>query len=143
LTRLLLASGLVAACGVLSGCGGPAEDLVPVTGQVTLDGKPLKVGSVSFRPDAARGNTSLHHPTSEIDAEGSYTLVSAGKKGAPPSWYRVLVFADENVQPGTPAHPVAPRWLVPAHYTDEKTTPLSVEVVAGPAEGAYDLKLKK
>src|SRR5262245_48110528 len=96
LAGLLLALALVAAGAVLPGCGGPAEEFFPVTGQVTLDGKPLKVGSVSFRPDAARGNASLHHPTGEIDDQGRYTLVTVGRKGAPPGWYKVLVFADEN-----------------------------------------------
>jgi hypothetical protein len=43
------------------GCGkDEADKFVPVAGKVTLDGKPLSVGSVSFRPDASKGNKSCH-----------------------------------------------------------------------------------
>src|SRR4051812_13406743 len=82
---------------VLSGCKkDETESFLPVTGKVTLDGKPLTVGTVSFRPDVTRGNTSMHIPTGEIDAQGNYTLVTIRKNGAPPGWYKVLVFADAN-----------------------------------------------
>src|SRR5262249_55941911 len=137
--RLLVGVALCSACG----CAGNAEKMLPVAGRVTLDGQPLKTGTVSFRPDPARGNTSLHHPTGEIDPQGYYVLVTVGQKGAPPGWDKGLVFATETARPGAAAPPVRPRGLVPAPYTDEKTTPLSVEVVAPPAEGAYALKVVK
>src|SRR5437016_4916210 len=75
-----LAAVTVGACfWVLAGCG-PREDekFVPVTGRVTLDGRPLSVGAVSFRPDGARGNASMHVPTGDIDAAGNYELVTVG-----------------------------------------------------------------
>jgi len=134
--------GVLCCCGVLSGCGLEAgEQLVPVTGQVTLNGKPLTNGTVAFRPDSAKGNASLHHPTGAIDGQGHYSLAVVRKPGAPLGWYKVLVFADANVPAGTAAHPVMPRWLVPVKYTSEKTTPLAIEVVAAAPEGHYDLKL--
>jgi hypothetical protein len=95
---------------------------------------------VSFRPDPARGNTSQHHPTGEIDANGNYELYTVGKKGAPPGWYKVLVLADLNQKSG-PVHPEMPRWAVHLKYTRPESTDLFVEVVEKPAPGAYDLNL--
>jgi hypothetical protein len=140
--RLLAALCLGGACWASAGCGGGGEKLLPVAGRVTLNDQPLRSGSVSFRPDAAKGNASLHHPTGSIDPQGNYSLFTVGKKGAPPGRYKVLVFADANAQAGA-VHPVPPRWLVPEKYLSEKSTPLAVEVVDAPAEGAYDLKLGK
>jgi hypothetical protein len=117
---------------------------VPVAGKVKLDGKPLTVGTVSFRPDAERGNKSMHIPIGKIDPEGNYELETVGKKGAPPGWYKVLVMADADAQlaPGT-AHPLRPRWLMNPKYADLKTTDLAIEVVENPAAERYDLNVSK
>jgi hypothetical protein len=134
----LLALAAFAACGY----PGQGEKLVPVAGRVTVDGRPLTFGAVSFRPDPSRGNASRHHPTGTIDADGRFELYTTGEKGAPPGWYKVLVFADDN-QAGGPVHPAPPRWAVAAKYTGEQTTDLFVEVVEKPAPGAHDLRLSK
>ena len=128
-----------------TGCGGHSgEKFVPVAGKVTLDGNTLSVGAVSFRPDASRGNASMHVPTGSIDSQGNYELITIGKKGAPPGWYRVLVFADANAVPtGSVPHPLPPRWMMNVKYTDEKTTDLFIEVVEDAQPGAYDLDLSK
>ena len=104
LHRLLALGVLAAACG----CSRQGEKLVPVAGKVTVNGKPLAAGAVSFRPDAERGNTSLHHPTGVI-ADGRFELFTLRQRGAPPGWYKVLVLADEN-QKGGAIHPAMPRW---------------------------------
>jgi hypothetical protein len=135
----LLTVGLVASAVA---CAGPKEHFVKVAGKVTVNGLPLTIGAVSFRPDAARGNRSLHHPTGEIDREGNFELYTVGRKGAPPGWYKVLVFADENQQKGQ-RHPALPRWATDGKYTREETTDLRVEVVEKPAPGAYDLPLTR
>src|SRR4051812_40534827 len=84
----LLTGGVVF---VAAGCA-DGEKLAPVAGKVTVDGKPLTSGSVSFRPDASQGNSSQHQPTGTIDAEGNYELfVPPAKKGAPLGWYKVVV----------------------------------------------------
>jgi hypothetical protein len=111
---------------------------------VKLDGKPLSVGTVSFRPDASRGNTSMHIPTGAIDANGNYELVTVTKKGAPRGWYKVVVFADANsLDPKTASRPLPPVWLMNIKYTDDKTTDLAIEVVGNPSAGVYDLALSK
>ena len=63
-----------------------------------------------------------------------------GKKGAPAGWYKVLVSAFANkIEEG----PVTPRYILEAKYYSPEKTDLSVEVVADPAPGRYDLKVNK
>ena len=132
---LAVGFGLTAA-----GCGSDGENLLPVEGVVTLDGKPLTVGGLTFHPDTSKGNTTLHQPVGELGADGRYKLTSGGKAGAPPGWYKVLVFSSEQMQDSLRGGaPTDPKWLIHRKFTDAKTTPLSVEVVADPKEGAYDL----
>lgn len=122
------------------GCGGSGRpNLVPVVGQVTLDGRPLTSGQVVFHPDGARGNTSLDEPRGPIDAQGRYELSTVGQKGVVPGWYKVAVIATE---PFDPQHPyVLPKSLVPVRYNDPSASGLTREVTASAAPGAYDLKL--
>jgi hypothetical protein len=132
------ATGLAAAL-LAAGCGPGGEPFHPVEGRVALaGGRSPFPGSVSFRPDPARGNTSKHHPTAELDPDGRFRLVTAGRPGAPPGWYKVLVFSAEKVGDGPYGGPTLPKWRTSPRYTDEATTPLAVEVVPDPPPGAYD-----
>jgi hypothetical protein len=133
------------ALGALSlGCGGDDEvgKLYPVSGRILVDGKPLTgvgQGSVSFHGDGAKGNQTMHIPTGAIDPEGKFELVTVGRKGAPPGWYKVLVSASANKPE---EGPVMPRRLLDDKYYDVQKTDLSIEVVAKPSPGAYDLNVK-
>ena len=133
--RLFVAAVFLAG---LAGCG-KKGGLCPVEGNVTVGGKPLTTGSVIFKPDADKGNTSKHEPRGTIDSEGHYQLVTANKPGAPPGWYKVAVVAAVP----NPDNMYAPPkdYLVPSDYLDANTSGLSFEVVADPAPGAFDLKL--
>lgn len=133
-----LAVLLFGSAGVaMVGCTGGGESLAPVAGKVTVAGKPLKTGSVSFRPDVSKGNKSMHQPNGAIDAEGNFVLfVPPDRKGAPLGWYKVVVSAFDDPWPGKPL-----KSFVDMKYADEKTTPLTVEVIATPEPGRYDLKL--
>jgi hypothetical protein len=131
---------ILCACGLLAlaGCGG--LKLVPVSGKVMLGDKPLKGGGVSFIPDASKGNTARVSCTGRIDSQGHYQLATSAVrgsdsgKGAPLGWYKVTLL---TTLPGSP------EISVNSKYLDPETTPLSVEVVADPSPGAYDLKLTK
>lgn len=128
-----LCAAVLAGCRDDSGVG----KTVPVVGVVSVDNKPVPAGSVSFRPDKAKGNESRHEPAGDIDAQGRYKLYTAGKEGAPPGWYKVAVISAEP-----DAYP--PKKLyAPPKYGDIATSGLSVEVVEGAPPGAYDLKLSK
>jgi hypothetical protein len=131
-------------CGDDSGVG----PTIPVVGKVTIQNVPLsaKQTVVLFKPDASRGNTSSFEPTGTVDADGNYSVKTKGKNGAPPGWYTVVVTARDEaspVHPQNPQHRPSAKSLVPAKYGLEKTSGLSIEVVANPAPGAYDLKLSQ
>jgi len=126
----------------LLGCSAPPSELLhPVSGHVTHAGKPLATGTVSFRPDGAKGNKSPHHPTGSIGAEGKYTLFTAGKPGAPPGWYQVVVYAHEPALDSGGAHPGLPKSLIPTRYSTTES-PLFREVLENGAPGAYALSLE-
>lgn len=128
---------------LLLGCSSPPTELLhPVNGVVTHAGKPLATGTVSFRPDVAKGNKSLHHPTGSIGVDGKFTLFTAGKPGAPPGWYKVVVNAHEPALDSGGAHPGMPKSIIPVRYSGFETTPMAVEVLEKPAAGHYDLKLE-
>lgn len=133
--RLLAVVALSLACG----CGDSVGPCHAVEGGVRVDGKPLRgmTGFVTFLPDKARGNNTPFSPRGELDREGRYTLSTKGKPGAPPGWYKVVLTA---MPPG--AERDNARLAINLRYTVEKTTPLTREVVADPAPGAYDLDLK-
>jgi hypothetical protein len=133
---------LLCGCGDNSGVG----KTYPVSGKITFNRDPLTAESVSvlLKPDGSRGNTTLFEPVGMVDEEGNYRVVTRGKDGAPPGWYKVIVAAHD----GAIQHPKGPRnkrpvahSLLPARYGSPKTTDLAFEVVENPVPGAYDLKL--
>jgi len=135
---------LIAACSTLlvafltTGCGGSGATLHPVSGKVTADDQPLPKGSVRFVPDASKGNTAKEEPVGEIGAGGVYTLLSTGGAGAPAGWYKVSVISADTPDS---TKPLAAKSYVGKKYNDPQTSGLSVEVVASPSPGAYDLKV--
>jgi hypothetical protein len=134
---------VLAACllAALVGCGGDGVGTCyPVGGKVSIEGKPVrgKAGTVRLKPDVAKGNKSPFDALGSIDREGKYTVVTRGKDGAPPGWYKVVVAV---VQPNSGEAFDTP--VVKMDYLSEQKTPLTFEVVANPATGAYDLNLKK
>jgi hypothetical protein len=128
----------MAGLSVLLGCtdGSGIPECVPVSGIVSLDGKPLTDGNVIFRGTAPGGGPLPYEPIGMIGPHGEYSLITRHKPGAPVGQYRVLVYWDE---PG--AGWQKPKSRLPAKYSDDRKTPLAVEVVAHPAPGAYDLKM--
>ena len=128
--RWLVALGVVVV--TLSGCGGVGT-LYPVSGKVTVDGQPLPDGQLSFVADAEKGNKTTVIPFAKIK-DGSYSLTTKGKPGAPAGWYKIMVMTQ---YPGGPAKAV----VLPRRYTDAGKSRLSVEVVPASQPGAYDLKL--
>jgi len=124
-----------------SGCSGGSSGLVPVSGKVTVDGKPLTSGWVSFRPDKTKGNTSAEEPNAEINSQGEYTLRTRGKPGAPPGAYKVVVSSSGAVTPDNTKVAAESKPLVNLTYSNPDTTTLTMTVVDKPEPGHYDLKL--
>jgi hypothetical protein len=134
--RPLCPARLSGALGVLvlalSGCGGVGT-LYPVSGKVTVDGKPLQDAQLSFVPDKEQGNQTPATPFGKVK-DGNYSLTTKDKAGAPAGRYKVMVMTR---YPGGPEKPAE----LPRRYTDPGKSGLAVEVVPSPAPGAYDLKL--
>jgi len=125
---ICLSAGFVIAICLLAGCGGEAgPKIFPVTGQVTLDGKPLVKAMVQFRPVDGRSSYA------ETDAEGRFTLsYSARQPGALPGSHQVLITtASETETPAseqqeTPQTVFTPEKL-PKRYNAESKLTATVE----------------
>jgi hypothetical protein len=112
-----------------------------VAGRLLLDGEPLagKEGAVVLKPDAGKGNKAAATPAGVLQRDGTFTVITKGRPGAPLGWYKVVVTATEPaVNPNEDARP-----SVDARYLTAATTPLAIEVVARPAPGRYDLQLMR
>lgn len=121
---------------LLIGCGpGPSEKLYPVKGTVTIDGAPLPAGTVTlFRG----GDTAGPLISGSIGADGTYSLQTEDKAGAPKGDYQVAVFASIAKDSTSP-----PEELAPARYNDPTKSGLKITVSESPPAGAYDLQLTK
>ena len=135
-TLILLVIGIVA---IAAGCNSKDEKLAPVSGIVTVGGRPIPSGNVTFYPESSKGAAGLHQPNGVIDASGRFELyVPDSKKGAPLGKYKVVVYAVDDPQPGKPN-----KYFANKKYADIATTTLSIEVVQNPEPGRYDLKLER
>ena len=115
-----------------AGCRGPAVGpCVPVQGKVTLAGKPLVGGTVSFV--ALDGDANRPRPEGEVDPQGLYAVRTGGTDGAPVGKYRVIVTTSGlDKKQDAQFNPV---------YSHAEKSPLLVQVTENPPAGAYDLKL--
>jgi hypothetical protein len=146
--RLLLAAPLVF-CVVAGGGCGKSEPLYPVSGKVMLRDGALTGGVVTFIPDDSKGNKTKLSPTGKIGSDGSYSLTSEGRSGAPLGWYKVTVNSDTPGMGGgtapDPNKPSLPTGQDTAKFDpsfkDAARTKLRIEVVASASAGHYDLKL--
>jgi hypothetical protein len=127
INRLLVGFVVVLALG----CGGGSKGVVPVSGKVTLDGKPLPNATVMFSPIADPGSIDAGPGSSaKTNEKGEYTLqASTGKKGAQVGKHRVTISSlspqitegDERPRGGPPLVD-----KIPAKYRD-----MTREVPAG------------
>lgn len=136
---------LVSVC--LFGCSGgdgvkPLPNLVPVSGTVTYEGKPLSQGTISLAPvDPA---AKLQVASGDIK-NGSFTLTTTvSAPGVMMGKYKALIKSiDGNTAAAMPApgQPAAkPKSLIPEKYGDLNKTDLEVEVKKGMAPLKFDLK---
>ena len=109
-----------------------------VTGKATVDGSPLTLGSVRFVPDPAKGNKATVEPIGQIGADGTYTLYTNNKAGAPPGWYKVAINATEIPDS---SRPFSGKSLIAQKYNSPDSSGVSIEVKSSSKAGDYDLKL--
>ncbi len=90
---------LVAASLLLAAVGGCGNGLARVSGQVTLDGQPLRADSdtritVQFQPASGTGPSGV----GLVDQNGSYSLSTGSQNGLPPGDYVVACSASQLVK---------------------------------------------
>ena len=144
----------------MHGCGGPERpETAPVTGQVTVNGKPLEKGTIQFIPTNGRlamgqivkGNYSLT-TFEENDGAllGNHVVtvtameVSRNKKlpkfeppaDATPSRIRVLEAEWLERHGGR----IKVKWHAPEKYSDSRTSPLTAEI--SPGENVKDFSIE-
>jgi len=107
-----------------------------VSGKVALGDKPLSGGQVTFQPDDAKGNKAQGMFAGPIGSDGTYSITTDGKPGAPLGWYKVTV---GTMVPGGKPNP----FPINSKYTNPMQSGLTVEVVENAPAGKYDLKVTK
>lgn len=127
---------VVLAAAVCCGCGTNRPELAAVEGVVSLDGRPLRRGTVTFESPGRRPATARVEDGRIVEA----TTYRPGD-GVPTGEHRVAVTAREEapvaapVNPGVakalPAQAMAGRLLVPPRYTDPATSGLTVKIAGG------------
>lgn len=115
---------LLAAAVVSLGCGKDKRNIVPLTGKVTFDGKPLQFGAVTILHDHGQPATAVIQP------DGTFTMATLGEgDGAVVGKWRVRVVCYENQDPSkTEGAVMLGKLLIPERYTDIETSGLTVEV---------------
>lgn len=109
------------------GCG-PATDLLPVSGAVTLNGVPLDGGSIQL---VSHGSQNLHSAGASI-RNGEFNIPQ--EKGLPPGTYLVMISApDESaplvasrVAPGERGAPPSAPERIPAEYNINSSKTIEV-----------------
>jgi hypothetical protein len=102
-----------------------------VQGNVTLGGQPLVGGLVTFIPMNTEGERP--RPEGVIDAQGHYSLKTAGKEGAPAGEYRAIVTTSgQDKNQDSRFDPLYSHW---------QKSPLVLRVAENAPPGTYDLKL--
>jgi hypothetical protein len=109
-----LAIGCLAAILVIAGCQqGPT--MVPVTGKVLYNGKPLKFGSVVFQPPSGQP------AQGEIQSDGTFTLSTyRPQDGAVVGKHKVRITCYESQRPGAkemPGEQMLGKMLIPEKYS--------------------------
>lgn len=121
--RSVLAFAIVLAISLpLAGCGDGRSALVPVSGQVLIDGKPLDYGFVRF---SAAGN---RPSIGRIGPDGQFTLTCYDPgDGAIVGQHRVAVLSQE------PTGGEHIKWHAPKKYANYSTSGLT-EDITGPTD---------
>jgi hypothetical protein len=108
LAMIMTKSRIVAylACSVIlvacfAGCGKTGPELAPVTGRITLDGKPLENADISFQPDNSKPPSA-----GRTDANGHYELAyKRGVTGGTVGSNSVQITISTDVVPNAPSIP--------------------------------------
>ena len=122
----------------LIGCGQSGPAVHPVSGTVTVGGKPVQNVQVTFMPT----EPSRPIASGNVDADGRYVLTSGAtnRSGAVAGAYKVVLSQldgasqqelDARYTSGTGGPPPVPKAAFPDEYKSAETSPKQVDVAAG------------
>jgi hypothetical protein len=117
----------------MSGCG---NGLADVSGQVTLDGHPLRAEpgkvrvTIQFQPASGVGPTAI----GLADENGNYVLGTGSQTGIPPGDYLVACSAGEILSDAVPHGKMIARPITDSKYANAKTSGLRFTVQSGSNE---------
>jgi hypothetical protein len=136
--RGLLLTLFPLACALLAGCSSKTP---PVSGRITLNGKPLAKASVTFAPVATKGEQEPGPSSAGItDENGRYSLTLIGQsgRGAMIGKHKVMIALQQEIDTADDT-PVKLKQL-PLKYNGQTT--LEFDVPAGGTDKAdFDLKV--
>lgn len=133
----------------ICGCGTPPFQ--PISGMVTLDGKPLPHCKVGFFPDVTEFKPDTHGFAFGMSNEkGEYEAQHPkGDKGIYAGKYKVFfeAWVDKKGNPISPESkpsevPGGVKNCVPAKYESPETTPITASVGSGGGKFNFDLSSK-
>jgi hypothetical protein len=125
--RIPFAGALTVALCALIGCGDSGPKVVPVSGTVTIDDKPLTFGYVQVMPANWRA------ATGKIGPDGKFTLTTTAEgDGCVTGTHPVSILASESLGPD------ALKWHAPKAYADAAASKLTA-TISGPTQ---DLKIE-
>lgn len=122
----------------LIGCGQSGPAVHPVSGIVTVGGKPVQNVQVTFMPT----EPSRPIASGNVDADGRYVLTSGAtnRRGAVAGAYKVVLSqldgaaqaeVEARYTSGTGGPPPVPKAAFPDEYKSVESSPKQVDVVAG------------
>lgn len=101
--------------------------MVPVAGQVLIDGQPLTRGVIRFAPEGGRGSMGA------INGDGRFQLGSyAADDGALIGTHKVMIIAREQITE------TSAKWYAPKQYASFQTSGLTAKIT----KPTDDLKLE-
>jgi hypothetical protein len=116
---------------MFAGCRDGRQATYPVSGQVTIEGKPAAGADLRFY-ETRGGTPSLSRPYATTDAEGRFVVSTYGMHdGAPPGEYRVTVSWKGPLDRISPDQRDAMPERLPARFADPSTSGIQVSIVRG------------
>ncbi len=106
------------------GCSRDTHHMAPVSGRVTLNGKPLTTGVVATLPNSGRGAKGV------INSDGTFTLGTySTNDGALVGAHKVGVASFDETKGRGPESPNG-KLLIPDRYLNPQSSGLTIEVKA-------------
>lgn len=138
---------VVSSLAVIAGCTSQGRDLAPVSGRITLDGRPLAGGSIVCQPLAVPGSVNAGKGSGAYcDDDGRFQLKTLdGRDGAVVGEHRVRIYGPRTQNaPASDSDRGGLRVpeIVPRKYNRETELTLTVPA-EGTTEANFQLTTKK